>query len=145
VVELKNQYIGLGYAVFAMGMAIGRFTGDSLSSKLGSYKLLRLSIGTSLIGFTGVLLKFPFTAMPGFFIIGLGFSIIVPEVYRLASNIKGIKTADGVSFISATANVGFLTGPVLLGFIAELHTLRTSFLVLSCFICMAFIMTLFRK
>jgi predicted MFS family arabinose efflux permease len=145
VVEIKRQFIGLGYALFSMGMAIGRFTGDSLSRRLGSYRLLRLAIGTSLIGFVGVLLSLPFTTMPGFFVIGLGFSIIVPEVYRLASNIKGIKTADGVSFISATANVGFLTGPVLLGFIAELHTLQTSFIVLTGFIAIAFTITFFRK
>ncbi len=145
VVVIKLQYIGLGYALFSLGMAFGRFTGDALSRRFGSWKLLRMGIGTSLVGFMLVLLSTPFTAMPGFLVIGLGFSIIVPEVYRLASNIKGIKTADGVSFISATANVGFLTGPVMLGFIAELHTLHLSFMVLSAFVTLAFIMTFFRK
>jgi MFS family permease len=83
--------------------------------------------------------------MPGFFIIGVGFSIIVPEVYRLASRIKGIKTADGVSFIAASSNVGFLTGPVLLGFVAELQTLHLSFIVLLCIAAFAFTLTFFRK
>jgi hypothetical protein len=92
-----------------------------------------------------VLLALPISALPGFFVIGLGFSIIVPEIYRLASTIKGIKTADGVSFIAATVNVGFLTGPVALGYIAELHTLHMSFIVLSGFVTLAFIMSLLRK
>lgn len=145
VVFMKTQYIGLGYALFSMGMAIGRFTGDTLSRRLGSWKLLRMAIGTSLGGFVLVLLARPFSAMPGFFIIGLGFSIIVPEVYRLASHVKGIRTADGVAFIAATANVGFLMGPAFLGFVAELQTLHLSFIVLSCFISLAFILTFFRK
>jgi MFS family permease len=145
IVQMKIQYIGLGYSLFSLGMAIGRFTGDTLSRRLGSWKLLRIAIGISLIGFMLVLFASPFSTYPGFFVIGLGFSIIVPEVYRLASNIKGIRTADGVAFIAATANVGFLMGPAFLGFVAELQSLHLSFIVLSCFITLAFILTFFRK
>jgi MFS family permease len=145
VVVMKGPFIGLGYALFSLGMTIGRFTGDALSHRFGSWKLLRMAIGTSLIGFMLVLLTLPFSTLPGFFVIGLGFSIIVPEIYRLASTIKGIKTADGVSFIAATVNVGFLTGPVALGYIAELHTLHMSFIVLSGFVTLAFIMSFLRK
>ncbi len=141
IVVLKTQYIGLGYALFSMGMAIARFTGDALSNRFGSWKLLRIAMSTSLIGFFLVLLKSPFTAMPGFFVIGLGFSIIVPEVYRLASRIKDIRTADGVSFIAGTSNVGFLIGPAFLGFVAELHTLHLSFIVLAGFISLALFIT----
>lgn len=145
VVVMKGQFLGLGYALFSVGMTLGRFTGDALSHRFGSWKILRIAIGTGLAGFTLVLLSFPLTTLAGFFIIGLGFSVVVPEVYRLASRIKGIRTADGVSFISATANVGFLTGPVLLGFIAELHTLRVSFMVLMGLVTMAFIMSFRRR
>lgn len=145
IVYMKSQFIGLGYALFSMGMAIGRFAGDALSRRLGSWKLLRLAIIISLCGFMLVIFASPFSAMPGFFIIGLGFSIIVPEVYRLASNIKEIRTADGVSFIAGTSNVGFLIGPAFLGFVAELQTLRFSFIVLSGFITLALIFTLFKK
>ena len=145
VVLMKGQFLGLGYALFSVGMTLGRFAGDALSHRFGSWKLLRMSIGTSLAGFTLVLLKFPLSTLGGFFVIGLGFSIIVPEVYRLASRIKGIRTADGVSFISATANVGFLTGPVVLGFIAELRTLHLSFMVLMGLVTTAFIMSFRRK
>jgi fucose permease len=141
VVIMKEQFLGLGFALFSTGMTLGRFTGDALSHRFGSWKLLRIAIGTSLAGFFLVLLTWPSSTLAGFFIIGLGFSIIVPEVYRLASRIEGIRTADGVSFIAATANIGFLTGPVLLGFIAELRTLHTSFMVLMAFVIIAFVLT----
>ena len=122
-------------------MTLGRFTGDVLSHRFGSWKLLRIAIGTSLAGFSLVLMAWPAGTLAGFFIIGLGFSVIVPEVYRLASRIEGIRTADGVSFIAATANVGFLIGPVLLGLIAELRTLHTSFMVLMAFVTVALLLT----
>jgi MFS family permease len=145
VVVMKGLFIGLGYAFFSLGMAIGRFTGDALSSRFGSWKLLRMSIATSLIGFMLVLLASSYSAIPGFFIIGLGFSIIVPEVYRLASNIKGIRTADGVSFIAGTSNVGFLIGPAFLGFVAELQSLHLSFIVLSCVISLVLVFTFINR
>jgi MFS family permease len=145
VVVMKSQFIGLGYALFSMGMAIGRFAGDRLSRRFGSWKLLRMAITTSLTGFILVLIASPLSAMPGFFVIGLGFSIIVPEVYRLASKIKGIRTADGVSFIAGTSNVGFLIGPAFLGFIAELQTLRLSFMVLSGIITLALVFTFIKR
>jgi MFS family permease len=141
VVMMKGQFLGLGYALFSFGMTLGRFMGDALSHRFGSWKLLRMAIGTSLFGFFLVLLTFPVSSLIGFFIIGTGFSIIVPEVYRLASRIEGIRTADGISFVSATANVGFLTGPVILGFIAELRSLHLSFIVLMAFVSLAFALT----
>jgi fucose permease len=145
VVLMKGQFLGFGYALFSAGMTLGRFTGDALSHRFGSWKLLRIAIGTSLAGFSLVLLIWPPGALAGFFIIGLGFSIIVPEVYRLASRVEGIRTADGISFISATANVGFLTGPVLLGFIAEFRSLHTSFMVLMAFVAVSFIIALRKR
>ena len=145
VVLMKNHLLGFGYALFSMGMTLGRFTGDALSPRFGSWRLLRMAIGTSLVGFTLVLMIHPVLALTGFFIIGIGFSIIVPEVYRLASNIKGIRTADGISFLAATTNVGFLTGPVLLGFIAEMHSLYVSFLVLAAFVTTVLVLSLIKK
>ncbi|TCO09293.1 MFS transporter [Natronoflexus pectinivorans] len=144
-VELEKYMLGFGYALFSLGMTIGRFTGDALSFKLGSWKLLRIAIGTSLIGFVLVLNAQPTITLAGFMVIGLGFSVIVPEIYRLASRIEGVKTSDGVSFIAAVSNVGFLIGPVFLGLIAEVYSLLISFFVLSLFVCFAFIISLFKK
>jgi fucose permease len=117
---------------------IGRFTGDSLSKKFGSWLLITYASLIAISGFLLVLILNPAFAIPGFFVVGLGFSVIVPEVYRLASNIEGIKTAEGVSFVAATTNIGFLAGPVLLGFIAELKSLHLSFIVLTAWVSLAF-------
>jgi MFS family permease len=138
IILLNIKYIGFGYSAFSLAMMIGRFTGDSLSKKLGSWLLITYASIIALAGFLLVLILNPVFTIPGFFIIGLGFSVIVPEVYRLASKVDGIKTADGVSFIAATTNIGFLVGPVFLGFIAELKSLHLSFIVLTIWVSLAF-------
>jgi MFS family permease len=144
IILLDLKYIGFGYSAFSLAMMIGRFTGDSLSKKLGSWRLITYS---SLIGITGFLLVLilnPFISILGFFVVGLGFSVVVPEIYRLAANVDGVKTADGVSFIAATTNIGFLVGPVMLGFIAELKSLHLSFIVLTIFVSFAFFIALWK-
>jgi fucose permease len=90
------------------------------------------------MGFLLVLIIHPVISIIGFFIVGFGFSVVVPEVYRLASKVEGVKTADGVSFVAATTNIGFLVGPVMLGFIAELKSLHLSFIILTAFVSIAF-------
>ena len=138
IILLNIKYIGFGYSAFSLAMMIGRFTGDSLSKKFGSWLLITYASLIAISGFLLVLILNPAFAIPGFFVVGLGFSVIVPEVYRLASNIEGIKTAEGVSFVAATTNIGFLAGPVLLGFIAELKSLHLSFIVLTAWVSLAF-------
>lgn len=138
IIHLNLKYIGFGYAAFSFAMMIGRFTGDSLSKKMGSWRLITYSSLIGILGFLLVLILNPIITILGFFIVGLGFSVVVPEVYRLASNVDGVKTADGVSFIAATSNIGFLVGPVMLGFVAEFKSLHMSFIVLTIFVSFAF-------
>ncbi len=139
IIHLDLKYIGFGYSAFSLAMMIGRFTGDNLSKKLGSWLLITYASLIAIAGFAMVLFLRPAISLPGFFIIGLGFSVIVPEVYRLASKVEGVKTAYGVAFVAATSNIGFLVGPVLLGFVAEMRSLHLSFMVLNIWVSLAFI------
>jgi len=138
IIFMDMQYVGLAYAAFSFAMMIGRFTGDALSLKLGSWRLITYSILTGIIGFVLVLILNPVVSIIGFFVVGIGFSVVVPEVYRLASQVQGIQTADGVSFIAATSNIGFLVGPVMLGFVADFRSLHLSFMLLTAFVSLAF-------
>jgi len=142
IVKIDLFFIGFGYAGFSLAMTVGRFLGDYVSKKMGSWQLISSGSLLSLVGFALILIPNSITSLLGFTIIGLGFSAIVPEVYRMAANIEGVKAKDGVSFIAASANIGFMFGPVFLGFLAELRTLHFSFLILSCFVALAFIISI---
>lgn len=141
VVSIKPHLLGLGYAFFSIGMTIGRFTGDAMSYRYGSRKLLQITFVVSLIGFALVLTTLTWLTLTGFFIIGLGFSIVVPEIFRLASNVKGVRAADGITIVAATSNIGVLAGPAALGIIAEISGLFFSFITLASLVFVALILT----
>jgi fucose permease len=145
IIHINIKFIGFGYAAFASAMMIGRFTGDFLSRKFGSWQLLTYSSLIGVLGFCLVLVINPLISIIGFFIVGIGFSVIVPEVYRLASKVEGIKTSEGVSFIAATVNIGFLLGPVFLGYLAELKSLHLSLIVLTFFVSLAFVIAYWKQ
>lgn len=144
IMSVNIKYIGLGYAAFSLAMMIGRFYGDAMSKRLGSWQLITVSSFIGLLGFLMILIYNPILAIMGFFVVGLGFSVVVPEVYRLAGNVEGLKTTDGVSFIAASTNIGFMMGPVILGYIAELDSLHLSFTFLTIFVFVGFLISFWK-
>jgi predicted MFS family arabinose efflux permease len=130
-VALTNpQLLGLGYAGFSLAMATGRFLGDNLSKRIGSVQIIISGFTIGCFGLLTVLLASPILSVIGFFIIGLGFSIIVPEVYRLAAGVNEHNPSAGIALISAAANFGFLVGPFTMGAIAQNFGLHVSFIAL---------------
>ncbi|MEO0901878.1 MAG: MFS transporter [Bacteroidota bacterium] len=122
--------IGSGFLAFSIAMTLGRFLGDGISEKIGSIKIVTLGASIAILGYILVLTGSIFWAIVGFALNGLGFSVIVPELFRIGGNVKGVDSAQGVSFIAGTGYAGFLLGPVILGFIAEKEGLKYTFFVL---------------
>tara|TARA_R110002051_G_scaffold12090_4_gene42982 strand:+ start:472 stop:1617 length:1146 start_codon:yes stop_codon:yes gene_type:complete len=131
--EISNapvSLIGSGFLAFSITMTLGRFLGDSISAKIGSVKIVGLGALLAIMGYFMVLTTYTLLAIMGFAFIGLGFSAIVPELFRIGGNIKGVKTSQGVAFIAGTGISGFLLGPVILGYLAEASSLKLSFITL---------------
>ena len=122
--------IGAGFLAFSATMTLGRFLGDSISAKIGSIKIVGLGSLIAIVGYLLVLSTSTYLVITGFALIGLGFSVIIPELFRIGGNVKGVESAQGVSFIAGTGYSGFLLGPVILGFIAESYSLEMSFVSL---------------
>lgn len=128
VVNAPKSMIVLGYISFMVMMATGRFIGDKLILKYGRKKMLRISgilISTGL--FISVLFPYLITAALGFLIVGLGVSSIVPMVYSSAGKIPNIPPGIALASVSSISFLGFLMGPPLIGYIAEISSLRYSF------------------
>lgn len=122
--------IGTGFLGFSVMMTLGRFLGDSISARIGPIKIVALGAAISVIGYLFVLTAQTYVSIMGFALVGLGFSVIIPELFRIGGTVKGIESAKGVSFIAGTGYSGFLLGPVILGFIAQQFSLRYTFFVL---------------
>ena len=129
---------GAGFLGFQITMTIGRFLGDGISAKIGSIKMVAFGTLLVLAGYALVLSTNMYLAILGFALSGLGFSVMVPEVFRIGGNVKGVESSQGVSFIAGSGYAGFLCAPPILGQIADGSSLVTSFWVLLC--CALFIL-----
>ncbi len=122
--------IGTGFLAFSATMTLGRFMGDSISARIGSVRSVALGTAIAILGYLAVLTTTTYVVIAGFGLIGLGFSVIIPELFRIGGNVKGVESSQGVAFIAGTGYAGFLLAPPVLGFLAESASLKTSFIVL---------------
>ncbi|WP_419212348.1 MFS transporter [Maribacter sp. X9] len=138
---------GVGFLGFQITMTVGRFLGDGISGKLGSMKMVSIAAVLAILGYLFVLSGESYMAIIGFALNGLGFSVIVPEVFRIGGNVKGVDSSQGIAFIAGSGYAGFLCAPPILGFLAENYGLIRSFSVLlSCgFLILLFTFLLKRK
>lgn len=128
-----EQLFGAGFLAFSITMTLGRFLGDGISEKIGSVKIVVLGAIVAIMGYFGILSENTILAILGFALTGLGFSVMVPEVFRIGGKVKGVDSAQGIAFIAGIGYLGFLSGPVILGFLAEEYNLKASFwTLLSC-------------
>jgi MFS family permease len=132
VVAAPPSLIALGYLSFMIAMASGRFIGDRLIAKYGRQKMLRIS-GMLISGglFLSVLIPHIITATAGFLVVGFGVSSIVPMVFSAAGKHSKIAPGMALAAVSSISFLGFLMGPPLIGYIAELLSLRYSFAVIG--------------
>ena len=127
-VKAPASMITIGYLAFTATMAIGRFVGDWLVVRFSVQRMLQLSgtvIATGL--FIAVLFPYLAAATFGFLLVGFGVSSVVPIVYGLAGKSRAMPTSVALAAVSTIGFSGFLLGPPLIGFIAELSSLRISF------------------
>ena len=138
---------GLGFLGFQVTMTLGRFLGDGISDKIGSVKIVALGAILAILGYFLVLTGNTYFSIIGFALNGLGFSVMVPEVFRIGGNVKGIDSSKGIAFIAGAGYAGFLCAPPILGFLAEHYSLSRSFVVLlvCAFLILLFTLLLKRK
>ena len=132
IVNAPTSLIALGYLTFMIAMASGRFMGDKLIAKYGRKKMLRISgilISSGL--FISVLFPYIVTATIGFLIVGFGVSSIVPMVFSAAGKHSKVAPGMALAAVSSISFLGFLMGPPLIGYVAELLNLRYSFALIG--------------
>lgn len=129
VTGAPEHIAGRGFAVYALFMAAGRFLGDDMMAKYGSLQVLRGGGVLSVIGLLVVIISNThLVAMPGFALIGAGISLASPILYQASAKVKGLAPGVGLATMNTFAMTAFLGGPVLIGFMAQLSSLRISFI-----------------
>ncbi|MCW2120971.1 MFS transporter [Flavobacterium sp. 7A] len=134
IVKVPGPLIVLGYTSFMIMMATGRFLGDGLITKFGRKKVIQISgllISTGL--FTAVFFPYLIPATAGFMLVGLGVSTIVPTLYSVAGKTPHIPPGEAIAMVTSVSFLGFLIGPPIIGYTAELFGLRFSFAFIGIF------------
>jgi MFS family permease len=132
VVKVPQSLVIVGYASFMIMMTMGRFTVDRIIARVGRKKMLQASGILILTGLMiAVLLPYLITATLGFLIVGFGVSSVVPTVYSTATKSTKIAPGMAIAAVSSISFLGFLLGPPLIGYIAQLASLRYSFAVVA--------------
>lgn len=132
VVNSSAYFTGWGLAAYSLFMALGRFFGDALIPRYGANKILTWGAVISFIGIM-VLIFFPSvaTAILGFSMVGAGVSCAAPILYASSARVPGMKKGAGLAIFNTFAMVGFMVGPVIIGFISEAVSLTFAFMLVS--------------
>jgi len=123
--------ITIGFSSFAVAMVIGRFLGDKISLK---YDVSTILIFNGILTALGMMLTLGMESIYfkviGCFITGIGISTVVPLIYSQAGNQKEIMPSIAIAGVSTIAYVGFLLGPVLIGYLSDFVGLDKALLLI---------------
>jgi MFS family permease len=134
VVKAPSSMVILGYTSFMITMASGRFLSDYLVMRYGSKKVVFLSgmlISTGL--YLAVIFPYMIPCILAFMLVGFGVSNVVPIVYSIAGKNTKVAPSIALTMVSSVSFLGFLIGPPIIGYIAELTNLKYSFAFVGLF------------
>lgn len=127
----------LGYAIFSLAMALGRFGGDRLIDRWGVSRVLRASAGLATAGLLLTVTGGQWLALLGFACIGLGMANVVPLLFTAAARAPGLTPGRALAAVASAGYFGFLAGPPFIGFAAQAFGLPAAFALLAV-LCAAF-------
>jgi hypothetical protein len=73
----------------------------------------------------------PLAAVVGFGLVGLGIANVIPVLFSAAGRVSGVAPATALAAVATTGYGGYLAGPPLIGFVAELASLPAALGIIS--------------
>lgn len=134
IIKAPGALVVLGYTTFMISMASGRFLSDFLVARYGARKVLIISglvISAGL--YSAVLWPYLIPCTFAFMLVGFGVSNVVPIIFNVAGNNENVPTGIALTIVTSISFLGFLMGPPLIGYIAELTSLKLSFAFIGVF------------
>ena len=126
-----------GLGAFSLAMTIGRLFGDRITLRLGSVTHLRLG---ALVAAAGIVVAATAPSVPlavsGFAVAGIGLSALFPLMVRAASDRAGDTPGPAIAAVSTAGYGGLVTGPPLVGFLAEATSLRVALAAVLGLLCL---------
>ena len=142
ILHSSEGFAAAGYAAFSVTMAAARFFGDGAATRFGPVRLVRGGGLIALVGL-GLVLLSPWAgpALAGFACVGLGLAAVCPMTFSAAGRTPGLSAGAALSSVTTLGYLGFLIGPPIIGFAAEIVGLRGALGVLvltgTCIVALA--------
>ncbi|MDG1278013.1 MAG: MFS transporter [Algoriphagus sp.] len=132
VVQADPSLIALGYVAFMGSMASGRFLTDKVVLRFGKVHVIQTSGLMITLGLLiSVIWPTVIAATIGFLFVGFGVASLIPVSYSIAGRSKLYSPSVALAMVSTISFFGFLIGPPLIGFIADLFDLKVSFMIIA--------------
>ena len=129
---VETSYAGLGYAVFAFTMTLGRLFGDPVVRRVGPRRVVILGGLCAAAGLAlATLLPTWQAALLGYALVGAGCSNIVPICYSALGRQKSMPENVAVPALTTLGYAGILIGPAAIGFIAHASSLELAFMIVA--------------
>lgn len=121
----------LGYAVFSVAMVTIRLAGGVAIARFGPVSSARFSGLCAAVGVFCVVSSWStHLALVGFALMGVGYAVIMPLAFSRAAKGPNVPPGQAIASVATLGYGGLLIGPPLIGFLAEMYSLRTAFGVL---------------
>lgn len=136
----------LGTALFAVGMAVGRFASSKIAGYLGLKKLIVIS---TLFGAAASLSFFLITSLWALFIflfiMGLSVACLWPSIQSYAGSELKVDPTLLMIFLSCFGLPGFSSATLIMGMIGDTWSLQASFIIAPLYLLLACSLVLVRR
>nr|WP_170410483.1 MFS transporter [Ruegeria atlantica] len=131
VTDAAESVAALGYAVFSVAMVAFRLAGGFVIARFGSVATARFGGACAALGvFCVVSAAEAGQVLAGFAMMGIGYAVIMPLAFSRAASDPNVPPGQAIASVATLGYGGLLIGPPLIGFLAEMLTLRIAFTAL---------------
>ncbi len=124
---IDASFAALAFGFYQSGMAVARLTGDWIRLKVGAVRMVTVSAIVTAFGTAAALLvPSPYLALAAFVFAGLGLGNIAPVLFAGGGRLEPDAPGRGIAAVTTLGYSGFLAGPPLIGFAAQVTSLPTA-------------------
>jgi predicted MFS family arabinose efflux permease len=130
--HVEASAAGMGYAAFSVAMVAGRLTGDRITDRFGSTRVLAIGATVAAAGFLlAAGTHAAAGAIAGFVLVGVGAANIVPVLFSASGRVSGVSPGLALATVTTIAYAGLLLGPALVGFVSDRTSLPFAFVLVA--------------
>lgn len=124
---VSDATAALAFGAFSTTMTAGRFTADRVSARFGRVAVVRWGAVLAAVGLTLIVSSIWLVpTLLGWALLGVGLAGGVPQIFSAAGNLGTRSAATDMSRVFGLGYLGFLAGPSVIGWLADLSSLTAA-------------------